>query len=78
MNQTYPHISSGGPLGMQTEACKHITNLGLDDTFYIIDLGNVQRMYKVNPRITAQTGGLVFSFHTQLHHLIFIGILARG
>ena len=39
---------TGGPLGMQTEACKHIENLALDDTFYIIDLGNVQRMYKVN------------------------------
>ena len=32
---------------MQKEACKHIEQLGLEDTFYIVDLGNVQRMYKV-------------------------------
>lgn len=40
-------MESGGPMGMQIEACKHIESLGLDDTFYIVDLGNVQRMYKV-------------------------------
>ena len=34
-------------MGMQLEACKHIVQQGLEDTFYVVDLGNVQRMYKV-------------------------------
>jgi hypothetical protein len=34
-------------VGVQAEACKHIQQMGLEDTFYIVDLGNVQRMYKV-------------------------------
>lgn len=34
-------------MGIHAEACKHIEQLRLDDTFYIVDLGNVLRMYKV-------------------------------
>ncbi|GAX73775.1 hypothetical protein CEUSTIGMA_g1226.t1 [Chlamydomonas eustigma] len=43
------HIKHGGPVGVQAEACKHIQQLGLEDTFYVVDLGNVQRMYKALP-----------------------------
>lgn len=39
---------------MQKEACKHIEQLSLEDTFYIVDLGNVQRMYKVRMAVVHQ------------------------
>lgn len=32
---------------MIEKACREISNHSLDDTFYIVDLGNVLRMYKV-------------------------------
>ena len=32
---------------MQAKACKEIVTHGLDDTFYIVDLANTLRMYKV-------------------------------
>ena len=41
------HIPFGGPLGVQAVANKHIEKHGLEDTFYVVDLGNVLRMYKV-------------------------------
>lgn len=41
------HIKSGGPAGMQAEAVKHITQHQMEDTFYMVDLGNVTRMFKV-------------------------------
>lgn len=35
-------------MGMHAEACKNISrHAELDETFYIVDLGNVLRMYKV-------------------------------
>lgn len=67
---------------MQTEACKHIENLALDDTFYIIDLGNVQRMYKVNIlEIIKYWGRGICTLSTALcmiASLMRYGILARG
>jgi len=41
------HIKSGGPQGVIEKACREISTHSLDDTFYIVDLGNVLRMYKV-------------------------------
>ena len=38
---------AGGALGIQAEACKQIVHRRLEDTFYVVDLGNVLRMYKV-------------------------------
>lgn len=32
---------------MHAEACKNIERHQLEETFYIVDLGNVLRMYKV-------------------------------
>jgi hypothetical protein len=32
---------------MLQKACKEIVAHGLDDTFYVVDLANVLRMYKV-------------------------------
>ncbi|EFJ40311.1 hypothetical protein VOLCADRAFT_84542 [Volvox carteri f. nagariensis] len=40
------HIKSGGPMGMKQEAIKHIVKHKPDDTFYVVDLANVQRMFK--------------------------------
>ncbi|GLC37285.1 Mitochondrial 2-oxoadipate and 2-oxoglutarate transporter [Pleodorina starrii] len=40
------HIKSGGPMGMKQEAIKHIVRHKPDDTFYVVDLANVQRMFK--------------------------------
>ncbi|GIL96863.1 hypothetical protein Vretimale_2607 [Volvox reticuliferus] len=40
------HIKSGGPVGMKQEAVKHILRHKPDDTFYLVDLANVQRMFK--------------------------------
>ncbi|KAG2440307.1 hypothetical protein HXX76_004416 [Chlamydomonas incerta] len=40
------HIKSGGPTGMKQEAIKHIVRHKPDDTFYVVDLANVQRMFK--------------------------------
>ena len=40
-------IPYGGPLGVQALASQLIQQDNLEDTFYIIDLGNVLRMYKV-------------------------------
>ncbi|GLI59190.1 hypothetical protein VaNZ11_001024 [Volvox africanus] len=40
------HIKSGGPAGMKQEAVKHILRHKPDDTFYVVDLANVQRMFK--------------------------------
>ena len=34
-------------MSMEAEACKLIELHNLDDTFYMIDLGNVLRMFKV-------------------------------
>ncbi|KAJ9508522.1 hypothetical protein QJQ45_012069 [Haematococcus lacustris] len=49
-------IKSGGPGGITQKACKEIAALGLDDTFYVVDLANVLRMYKAwkaaMPRVT--------------------------
>ncbi len=39
---------AGGPQGIQAEACRHIAAEQMDNTFYIVDLGNVTRMFKVN------------------------------
>ncbi len=57
---------------MQAEACKHIEKEGLEDTFYIIDLGNVQRMYKVKTRRGSRADGGVGSALDPCHtpHLI--------
>ena len=46
-----PSFPLGGPAGVQVEALKWIEQHELEDTFYIVDLGNVQRMYKVQPRL---------------------------
>ena len=45
-------------MGMQLEACKHIVQQGLEDTFYVVDLGNVQRMYKVRTLRSWRCGGV--------------------
>ncbi len=45
---------------MQAEAMRHIANDHMDDTFYIIDLGNVARMFKVRPRPKAAPPRVVF------------------
>lgn len=43
-------IFTGGVMGVHAEASKLIVEHGLDDeTFYVVDLGNVLRMYKVMP-----------------------------
>lgn len=42
---SYP---AGGLLGMHAKAAELIAQRKLDDTFYIVDLGNVLRMLKVN------------------------------
>lgn len=34
-------------MGMKAEAMKHIVRHQAEDTFYIVDLGNVARMFKV-------------------------------
>lgn len=34
-------------MGMKQEAIKHILRHKPDDTFYVVDLANVQRMFKV-------------------------------
>lgn len=41
------HIKHGGAAAIHVEACKQIEQNDLEDTFYIVDLGNVLRMYKV-------------------------------
>lgn len=50
------HIKHGGPAAIYAEASKRIAKHRLEDTFYIVDLGNVLRMYKAwkaaMPRIT--------------------------
>lgn len=38
---------AGGPEGIKAMASKMITQHQLDDTFYIVDLANVVRLYKV-------------------------------
>lgn len=40
------HIKSGGATSMTVEAAKLIAEKQLDDTFYMVDLGNVPRLYK--------------------------------
>jgi len=40
------HIKHGGPAGIHALASKYISEHKLDDTFYIVDLGNVLRMFK--------------------------------
>jgi hypothetical protein len=40
-------ILAGGVQGLKQEASELITKHKLDDTFYIIDLANVVRLYKV-------------------------------
>lgn len=50
------HVRSGGLQGMIDKASKEIVRHQLDDTFYVIDLANVLRMYKAwraaMPRVT--------------------------
>lgn len=41
--------TAGGPQGMIEKATREIVRHGLDDTFYMVDLANVLRMFKVNP-----------------------------
>jgi hypothetical protein len=48
---------SGGPQGMLQKACKEISAHGLDDTFYLVDLANVLRMYKVKLGVDWMIGG---------------------
>lgn len=36
-------------MGVHAEASKLIVEHGVDETFYVVDLGNVLRMYKVMP-----------------------------
>lgn len=43
-------LAAGGPRGIEQKACKEIARRNLDDTFYVVDLGNVTRLYKVNAR----------------------------
>lgn len=38
-------VNRGGPIGVKALAAKIIEERKLDDTFYFIDLGNVQRLY---------------------------------
>lgn len=42
-------MAVGGVKGMTDKACREIIKRRLDDTFYIIDLANVLRLYKVSP-----------------------------
>mmetsp|Transcript_26356 Transcript_26356/g.78254 ORF Transcript_26356/g.78254 Transcript_26356/m.78254 type:complete len:510 (-) Transcript_26356:202-1731(-) len=50
------HIAHGGADGIAEVARRHITNNKLEDNFYIVDLGNVQRMFRAwtaaLPRVT--------------------------
>lgn len=39
-------LESGGAIGIKTKACELIRQNKLDDTFYVVDLGNTLRMYK--------------------------------
>jgi len=40
------HIKHGGPVGIAAEATKYIREHKLDETFYVVDLANVHRMFK--------------------------------
>ena len=48
-------IALGGPLAIKELAAAYIQDTGVDDSFYIMDLGNVQRLYdawrKAMPRV---------------------------
>mmetsp|Transcript_7867 Transcript_7867/g.15330 ORF Transcript_7867/g.15330 Transcript_7867/m.15330 type:complete len:478 (-) Transcript_7867:682-2115(-) len=50
------HIASGGPMSIKALANTFITKHKLEDNFYIVDLGNVERLYKAwmaaVPRVT--------------------------
>ena len=61
----------GGVLGMHAEACKNIQRHQLEgETFYIVDLGNVLRMYKVIPqrRVLGLSTALASPHHTTRRH----------
>jgi hypothetical protein len=45
-------LASGGIAGITAKATKEIASRNLDDTFYVVDLANVLRMYKVGGRAT--------------------------
>lgn len=65
-------------MGMHAEACKNISrHAELDETFYIVDLGNVLRMYKVMtvPLCAAQNDFLVGASPLHLHHHPCISLL---
>ena len=47
-------VSAGGVKGLKHEASELITKNKLDDTFYIVDLANVVRLYKVRVWQAAQ------------------------
>lgn len=58
---------------MHAEACKNIQRHQLEgETFYIVDLGNVLRMYKVIPQSARRVLGLSTApaspHHTTLRH----------
>jgi len=42
------HLHSGGPQGICAKACEVIAEKKMDDTFYIVDLGNTMRMLKAS------------------------------
>eukprot|EP00955_Chlamydomonas_euryale_P036745 350545-Chlamydomonas_euryale.AAC.1 len=50
----YAH--TGGPLALEQVALRHISHHDLEDTFYVVDLGNVQRLFRAwkaaMPRVT--------------------------
>ena len=49
-------IAAGGPLAIRELAASYIASTDIDDSFYIMDLGNVQRLYDAwhvaMPRVT--------------------------
>jgi hypothetical protein len=77
---------AGGAKGIQTEALQYITENRADDTFYVVDLANVLRMFKVGqggqgmkllPRPSLACGPL-HSAYELLHILATTGYLTSS